>query len=229
MSGRIGAEGRFLETLFSAGTTCGLSDAQLVERFVSRQDEAGGPAFEALVLRHGPMVFDICLRMLGNVHDAQDAFQATFLILATRARSIMRQASVGSWLHGVALRVARRARTEAAKKKVQEREVGELMRREADHGTIESPLDFEALHEEVERLPQKYRQAVVLCYFQGLSLDAVAGQLGCPIGTLGVRLMRARERLKIRLERREMSVPPGLLVGGSTAPSASVQAAGPRW
>ncbi len=105
MSGRLGTDVRFFEALFSVGTTCGLSDAELLERFVSRNVETAEPAFESLMLRHGPMVFNICLRILGNVHDAQDAFQATFLILATKARSIMRQGSVGSWLHGVALRV----------------------------------------------------------------------------------------------------------------------------
>ena len=119
---------RFLETLFSAGTACGLSDAQLLERFVARHDETAEAAFESLVLRHGPMVFDIGLKILGNTHDAQDAFQATFLILATRARSIMRQGSVGSWLHGVALRVARRARSDAARRKAHERQIAEMTR-----------------------------------------------------------------------------------------------------
>jgi DNA-directed RNA polymerase specialized sigma24 family protein len=123
MSGRLGTDSRFLETLFSAGTACGLTDVQLLERFVSHHDQTREAAFESLVLRHGPMVFDICLKILGNAHDAQDAFQATFLILATKARSIMRHGSVGSWLHGVALRVARRARSEAARRKAQERQI----------------------------------------------------------------------------------------------------------
>jgi len=96
MSGRLGTDSRFLETLFCAGTACGLTDAQLLERFVSRDEETREAAFESLVLRHGAMVFDICKKILGNTHDAQDAFQATFLILATKARSIMRQGSVGS-------------------------------------------------------------------------------------------------------------------------------------
>jgi len=221
MSGRFGGDVRFFETLFSVGTTCGLSDAQLLERFVSRRDETAESAFESLVLRHGPMVFDICLKILGNVHDAQDAFQATFLILATKARSIIRQGSVGSWLHGVALRVARRARSDAAKRKVHERELAEMTIGEAGPNTLENCHDIEVLHEEVERLPRKYREAVVLCYLEGMSLDAAAGQLGCPIGTIGVRLMRARERLKVRLSRRGMSVPAGLLVAGHSVRSAS--------
>ena len=108
MSRRSDAVIRSLRILFSEGTHCGLNDADLLHRFVDRAD--GSDAFEGLVLRHGPMVFDVCLRVLGDPHDAQDAFQATFLVLAARARSIHRQDSLGSWLHGVALRVARRAR-----------------------------------------------------------------------------------------------------------------------
>ena len=220
MSGRMGTDSRFLETLFSAGTTCGLSDAQLVERFVARHDETAESAFESLVLRHGPMVFDIGLKILGNRHDAQDAFQAAFLILATKARLIMRQSSVGSWLHGVALRVARRARSDAAKRKVHERQIAAMTNWEAEPNSGENHDGFEVLHEEVERLPRKYREAVVLSYLEGLSLDAAAGQLGCPIGTIGVRLMRARKRLKVRLGRRGMTAPAGLLVAGSAVRSA---------
>ena len=107
MSRHLGPDSRFLESLFRVGTACGLSDGQLLERFVAARDDTAESAFESLVLRHGPMVFDVRMMILGDTHDAQDAFQATFLILATRARSIMRGASVGSWLHGVALRVAR--------------------------------------------------------------------------------------------------------------------------
>ena len=112
MSGRLGSDSRFLETLFRAGSACGLTDAQLLERFVIHHDETAEAAFETLVLRHGSMVFNIGLKILGNTHDAQDAFQATFLILATRASSIMRRGSVASWTHAVALRVPRRARSD---------------------------------------------------------------------------------------------------------------------
>jgi DNA-directed RNA polymerase specialized sigma24 family protein len=123
MSGRLGTDSRFLEALFSAGTSCGLTDAELLERFVARHDETAEAAFETLVLRHGSMVFDISLKTLGNTHDAQDAFQATFYILATRAGSIVRRGSVGGWLHGVALRVARRARSDAARRMAHERRI----------------------------------------------------------------------------------------------------------
>ena len=175
---------------FHAGTTSGLTDAQLLERFISGRDDTKEAAFESLVLRHGPMVFDICHKIMGNTHDAQDAFQATFLILATKSRSIMRQGSVGGWLHGVALRVTHRARVDAARRTVQERQIAELKRWEIEPHTMHNGHDFEVLHDEVERLPRKYREAVILCYLEGMSLEAAAGQLGCPIGTLGVRLMR---------------------------------------
>ncbi len=221
MSGRLGTDSRFLDTLFSAGTACGLSDAQLLERFVARHDETAEAAFETIVLRHGSMVFDISLKILGNTHDAQDAFQATFLILATGASSIMRHGSVASWLHGVALRVARRARSDAARRKAHEKQIAVMTQSEVEPSSLENGHDFDMLHDEVERLPRKYREAVVLCYLEGMSLEATAGQLGCPIGTVGVRLMRARERLKIRLRARGMSVPAGLLAAGTAARSAS--------
>ncbi len=221
MSGRLGTDSRFLDTLFSAGTACGLTDTELLERFVARHDETAEAAFETLVLRHGSMVFDIGLKILDNTHDAQDAFQATFLILATRASSIMRRGSVASWLHGVALRVARRARSDAARRKAHEKQIAEMTPSEVQPGNVENGHDFEMLHDEVERLPRKYREAVVLCYLEGMSLEAAAGQLGCPIGTVGVRLMRARERLRIRLSRRGISITAGILTAGTTARSSS--------
>ena len=97
---------RSLGILFSVGTTCSLSDAELLERFLSGLNNVSEAAFESLLLRHGPMVFAVCKRIVGDSQDAEDAFQATFLILANRARSILEQRSVASWLHGVALRVA---------------------------------------------------------------------------------------------------------------------------
>jgi RNA polymerase sigma factor (sigma-70 family) len=222
MSKPLGPDVRLLETLFSVGTSCGFSDAELLDRFVARHDDSAESAFEGLVLRHGPMVFDICRKILGNSHDAQDAFQATFLLLATKAKAILRRGSVGSWLYGVALRVARRARSDAAKRRAKEQHVAERSRSHSDDFSPKDRHDFEALVEEVERLPQKYREAVVLCYLEGMSLDAAAGQLACPIGTIGVRLMRAKTRLKSRLIRRGASVPAGLLIGGASANSASL-------
>jgi RNA polymerase sigma factor (sigma-70 family) len=220
MRSRTGDDHRYLETLFSAGTACGLSDAELLERFVVRKDEAAETAFEALVLRHGPMVLDIGSKILGNAQDAQDVFQATFLILATKARSILRQRSVGSWLHGVAVRVARRARTDAVRRKVKEREMAKMSRSELVSSSQERGVDVELLHAEVQRLPQKYREPLVLCYLEGMNLEAVAAQLGCPIGTVGVRLMRAKQRLKTRLGHRGVSLPAALFGAGTAASTA---------
>src|SRR4051794_11257246 len=102
---------RHLDTLFDAGAVAGLTDAQLLGRFADRRDDAGRVAFEALLRRHGPMVLGVCRRLLDDPHEAEDAFQATFLVLAIKARSVRRRESVGPWLHGVAFRVARRALT----------------------------------------------------------------------------------------------------------------------
>jgi RNA polymerase sigma factor (sigma-70 family) len=194
--------------LFEAGTAAGLSDHELVGRFAARRgadDEAAEAAFAALVSRHGPMVLHVCRAVLGDRHEAEDAFQATFLVLASRARSIRSGDSVGSWLHGVALRVARRARSRALRRRHHERRRAEM---------AEQPINGEAggasrdedlarvLQEEIGRLPEKFRAAVVLCYLEGLTHEGAAGQLGCPVGTVRSRLAAARERLKRRLTRR---------------------------
>jgi RNA polymerase sigma factor (sigma-70 family) len=217
MSVRSEAVARSLGLLFDQGTHCGLADSELLDRFLSRTDEGAAHAFEGLVLRHGPMVLDVCTRVLGDPHDAQDAFQATFLVLATRARSIRRHRSVGSWLPGVALRVARRARADAARRRVHERRVAEMTSREVGREAMGDDGDHRVLHEEVERLPRKYREPVVLCDLEGLTLEAAAGQLGCPVGTLGVRRIRARQRLKDRPTRRGVTRADGLLIAGPTA------------
>ncbi len=220
MSGWPGSDIRSLELLFSAGTSSGLSDAELVDRFLAMDGEQSELAFEGLVLRHGPMVFDVCRKILRDSHDAEDAFQATFLVLAASARSIVKRKSVASWLHGVALRVARKAWCDAARRKAQERRIAEMTPEqvEADRSVGEL-VDFEALHDEIERLPRKYRDPIVLCYLEGMTLDTVATQLGCPIGTIGVRLMRARERLKVRLTRRGADNADGALIAGVSSGS----------
>jgi RNA polymerase sigma factor (sigma-70 family) len=185
-----------MELLFNAGTASGLSDAELLDRFLALAGEQSELAFESLVLRHGPMVFDVCRKVLRDSHDAEDAFQAAFLVLAARARSIRKQSSVGSWLHGVALRVARRARSDAARRMALKRRVAEMAKEQANvERSFEEFGDFDTLHEEIARLPRKYREPVVLCYLEGMTLDTVARQLGCPVGTIGVRLKRGRQRL----------------------------------
>ena len=192
-SGPTGAAPRYLAALFHAGTVAGLGDRVLLERFAERRDasdEAAEVAFAALVERHGPMVLRVCRAVLGDRHEAEDAFQATFLVLASRARSIRRGDSVGSWLHGVALRVANRARWRSARRRHHERRHAEMTATtEADESHSRVPDDVDrVLHEEIGRLPEKYRRPVVLCYLEGLTHDQAADQLGWPVGTVRRRL-----------------------------------------
>ena len=154
---------------------------------------------------HGPMVWDVCRSILSDPHAAEDAFQATFLVLARKAGSIRRRDAVGPWLHGVARRVAVRAKTAAARRRLREGQGTEMtatptpdpMRRE----------QIEALHEEVDRLAEKYRAPLVLCYFEGRTHAEAARLLKCPVGTVSVRLSRARELLRARLTRRGFVLP----------------------
>jgi RNA polymerase sigma factor (sigma-70 family) len=178
----------------------GLTDAQLLERFALDRHE---PAFEGLVWRHGGMVLNVCRRVLGDGPDADDAFQATFLMLVRKAGMIYKRQAVGSWLYKVAYRVALRAR-ETARRHRCERHAGEVPARAA-----EDPVwrDLRrVLDEEVSRLPEKYRRAVVLCYFSGKTTAEAARQLGCPRGTVLSRLAWARERLRSRLVRRGLAL-----------------------
>jgi polysaccharide biosynthesis/export protein len=207
--GISGAVVRDIQTLFDAGTASGLSDRQLLERFAGRRDASAEAAFEVLVTRHGPMVLRVCRNVLSDSGDAQDAFQATFLVLVERRHSIRRLESVGSWLYGVACRVAARARVEAARRRVAERRGGELRivqavdpaeSNEPDHAEF-GPI----IQEEVRRLPEKYRAVVALCYWEGLTQEQAATQLGCPLGTVRSRLARARSRLHTRLTRRGLA------------------------
>jgi RNA polymerase sigma-70 factor (ECF subfamily) len=195
-----GGPWRDLATIFGTDTTAGHLDAELVERFANRRDEV---AFEALVARHGPMVLATCRRMLRDPADADDAFQATFLVLARRAGSIRVGATLGPWLHGVAVRVAIRARSRAAVR--QSREVSGVDL--PDRPVAAPPLDDlqSVIDEELCRLPARYRDAVVLCLLEGLTHDEAAARLGCPSGTVKSRLSRGRALLKDRLARRDLA------------------------
>jgi RNA polymerase sigma factor (sigma-70 family) len=190
-----------------------LSDAQLLERFAVRRDEA---AFEALLHRHGPLVFGVCRRVLFDAHDAEDAFQATFLVLARRAGSITRRAQLSNWLYGVALRVAGRARKGAARRRAVERDGSDLTA-VADEGRVVEPDLGPVLHEEVRRLPDKYRCPVVLCYLEGRTNEEAADQLRWPVGTVKTRLDKARALLRTRLTRRGVAPAAALLAAGVAA------------
>ncbi|WP_435008828.1 RNA polymerase sigma factor [Tundrisphaera lichenicola] len=193
-----------LRTLFEVGPVAGLSDGELLGRFLDRrgEGEAAEIAFAALVERHGSMVLRVCRSKLGDDHDAQDAFQATFLILARRAGSIRHRGSAASWLHGVARRVAACARRASSLRRTKERSAVR---------TSESSLDGDALElapivrEEVGGLPEKYRTPLVLCLLDGLTHEEAASRLGCPVGTVKTRVRWAKARLRTRLARRGLA------------------------
>jgi RNA polymerase sigma factor (sigma-70 family) len=183
-----------------------LADGALLERFAARRDEA---AFTELVRRHGPMVLGVCRGVLRHHQDAEDAFQATFLVLARKAATVRRRQSVGSWLHAVAYRLALKARARAER------------RREVERLAVPAPADdpvldlsvrdlLAAVHEELSRLPEKYRAPLVLCYLQERTQDEAARLLGCSESTLRGRLYCGRERLRERLVRRGLALPAGL-------------------
>jgi len=206
---------RDLATLFGAGAVAGLTDRELIHRISRAADDpaAAEACFQVLVERHGPMVLRVCRNVLRDPHDAEDAFQATFLVLAKRMRSIRKLDSLACWLHGVAARVSARARVEAAKRRRREREGGRLA---VVSATEESGDDLQDLHvqEEVLRLPERYRSVIVLCYWEGLTHEQAAQRLGRPIGTVRSRVARARDLLRRRLIHR--GVAPGALEAGST-------------
>src|SRR3954452_20921233 len=216
---------RQLESLFEDGSAAGLSDRQLLERYIARRDPAGEAAFAALVARHGPMVLGACRQLLGDVQHAEDAFQAVFLVLARKARSIRDPDLLGNWLYGVAIRTARCAKHQIARR--HKREEGDTMKgpgpgssAPADQPAIDRE-QAEAIHGEVDRLPRSFRLPVVLCYFEGLTLDEAARRLRCPAGTLRSRLARAREKLRIGLIRRGAALPAAALGAFLTPRSAS--------
>ena len=195
----------YLNTLFDVGVSGGLTDGQLLKRFVSRDLGMAESAFETLVARHGPMVHGVCRRILRNQHDADDAFQATFLVLVRRATNLQVADSLGGWLHEASRRIAMQARSSAARRSARELSVPGMESMEAsaqdpDRGELLAIVD-----EEIARLPAKYRAAVILCDLEGLSHQEVARRLGCPVGTIESRLSRGRERLRIRLTRRGLA------------------------
>ncbi len=223
MTGGDSSVFRDLRTLFGAGATADLTDGQLLDRFGARRGEEAEAAFEGLVARHGPMVRGICRRVLRDPADVDDAFQAAFLILASRAGSIRDRGSLGGWLARVALRVATRAGARASRRRAAESRAGSAEAREPD-GSPDRAEIRSAVDEEVDRLPDRYRRPVVLCYLEGLTHDEAARQLRCPVGTVRSRLSRARDRLKGRLARRGLAPEVGLLAP-SALPRAAIEAA----
>jgi RNA polymerase sigma factor (sigma-70 family) len=192
-----------LHTLFNLGAIGALTDGQLLERFADVHGEARELAFAALVERHGPFVLRICRAILGNEHDAADAFQATFLALVRKAESLWVKDSLGPWLHQAALRAARHDRAARARRNVHERAAALKSQRLAS-GDRRDGLEA-VIHEEINRLPAGYRVAVVLCDLEGRTYEQAARHMGCAVGTVKSRLARGRERLRDRLIGRGMA------------------------
>jgi RNA polymerase sigma factor (sigma-70 family) len=189
-----------------AGDLLAASDAELVGRFVERRDEA---AFTALVRRYGTVVLGVCRRVLRHEQDAEDAFQATFLVFARDAANVRRAGAVGNWLYGVAHNVARKAKTTRHRREVKEREAAARPR-------PATPADAwddlrEILDGELHALPAKYRTPIVLCDLRGLTTNEAAAEVGCPPKTLGTRLSRGRSLLARRLTRRGVALPASAL------------------
>jgi RNA polymerase sigma factor (sigma-70 family) len=173
----------------------GPTDSQLLESFLSRRE---GAAFEALLRRHGPLVLGVCRRVLRNAQDAEDAFQATFLVLVRKAGSLQSRELLANWLYGVAYRTAMKARAMNAKRREKERRAGELQRPEPTDDDTQEEL-LARLDYEISRLQEKYRVPVVLCELEGKSRKEVARLLGIPEGTLSWRLAQAKKLLARRL------------------------------
>jgi RNA polymerase sigma factor (sigma-70 family) len=203
-----GAILRHIHRLVENRSTNDLTDGQLLQRFTQRCESE---AFAVLMRRHGRMVWAVCRHVLRREHDAEDAFQATFLVLARRAVSIRKKESLGSWLHGVAFRIAMNARRSAAKREEREQ------RAAATEST--SPPDWgwrelqAILDEELQRIPEKYRSPFILCCLEGRSRAEAAAELGWKEGTLSSRIAQARTLLQERLTRRGVLLSAALTAG----------------
>jgi RNA polymerase sigma factor (sigma-70 family) len=215
----VGLPRRELQSLLHDGVATGLTDQELLERFATCHDESGELAFATLLARHGPMVMNVCRRMLRNPADADDAFQATFLVLVRRAGAVRVGTSLGPWLYGVSVRVARRARDQGSRRRVVE--LDERAAETIADQTLPGDADLRLLIDEaVLQLPAVFRAAIVSCYLEGLTHEEAAARLRCPVGTIRSRLARGRALLKVRLERSGLgpevchNEPLGMLVVG---------------
>src|SRR5262245_51296831 len=201
-----------------SGPRDGELDSGLLGRFLSQRDE---DAFAALVHRHGALVHGTCRRILGDRHEVDDAFQAVFFVLARRAGTLRRDRSIGPWLHGVALRVAKKQRGQLVRRRLREMAAAKSERIEA----AQPGHDFWAvIDEELARLPLPLREVVMLCDFNGQSHAQAASSLGLAKGTVTKRLAKAHEQLAARLKRRGIALGAGALVTmiASQAPASAL-------
>ncbi|APW61702.1 sigma-70 family RNA polymerase sigma factor [Paludisphaera borealis] len=209
-----------LRTLFNVGAIGDMTDGQLLERFAIG-GEAAELAFAALVERHGPVVLHACQSILRDEHDAEDAFQATFLVLVRKAGSLWVRDSLGPWLHQVAYRAARCSLSARTRRTAHAQRAAEMIAARRDQGKTDDGEEIgAALHEEIERMPERYRIPVLLCDLEGRTHEQAARHLGCPVGTIKSRLARGRQRLRDRLTRRGLVVPTGALAAGLLPPTA---------
>ncbi len=211
--GQLGASLVPIRRLFEGRSAASASEWQLLRRYLEARDEV---AFGAIVARHGPMVLGVCRRVLADPVDAEDAFQATFLVLARKGGTLGEGDPLGGWLHGVAYRVALRARASAARRRKLERSATPSEFAPADDP---ARLDLPGvIDQELARLPERYRAPLILCYLDGLTHEEAARQLGWPLGSVKGRLGRARDLLRGRLERRGVA-PGALLVAEGLRPA----------
>jgi RNA polymerase sigma factor (sigma-70 family) len=198
---------QYLRKVCGAHAARDLSDRQLLKRFIHEHEDV---AFTVLVQRHGPMVLSVCQRALGNVHDAEDCLQATFMVLVRRAPSLRLKASLATWLYAVAQRVASKARAQILARRKRERQVEPMPQRELlDELTWQDLRGV--LDAEIAKLPEKYEAPLVLCYLEGKSQEQAARELGWPKNTLTKRMGRARELLRQRLVRRGVALSAAVL------------------
>ncbi len=222
MAGNMSDASRLVQGLFTLGTTGQMTDGQLLDRFLARRDEGAEAAFEELMTRHGPMVLRVCRGVLRNPHDAEDAFQAAFLVLAHQAGSIRRRNSLASWLFGVAQRVAAHAKLRAARVHAGERMAA--TRRGESYEPADDEDQLETLQDEIARLPDHLRAPIALCYLEGLDYQGAAVRLGLSEAVVRGRLARARERLRRGLVRRGVAVSATLMLadeGSQAQPAVS--------
>jgi RNA polymerase sigma factor (sigma-70 family) len=211
---------RQIHTLFRVGAAGGLTDCELLEHFLGGDESEA--TFAVLVDRHGPMVRSLCRSLLGDLHEADDAFQATFLVLARRARSIRDKEAVASWLYRSAYRLCLRMRAEATRRRALARHLAEQARVAATTRSQPFAEPIPELFEEVARLPDRYQAPIVLCYLEGQTHEQAARLLRCPLRTVQTRLLRAKAKLRVRLERRGLAPALGLFaVGIATAESSA--------
>jgi RNA polymerase sigma factor (sigma-70 family) len=214
---------RILGGLFDLGAGSSASDGQLLEHFATGSRTTAEAAFAALLERHGPMVLRVCRAILQDEHSAMDAFQATFLVLIRKSRSLWVRESLGPWLHRVAGRAAGRVKRDSVR---QRRLALRAAEQASTHtGTVPPPSHRDelalVLHEEVDRLPDCFRVAILLCDLEGRTCEEAARLLACPVGTVASRLARGRGRLRARLARRGIAPSGGVLAAAFSRETAS--------